>query len=97
MIAGNPEPSEAEWQAQGQAHWRGDPLADAVIGWMHAEGMDRAWPKLEAALAQGLSAAGPQDHALRAYLQAAVSATRLWAPPCKAPVCTKVWLMADAW
>lgn len=71
MIAGNPEPSEAEWQAQGQAHWRGDPLADAVIGWMHAEGMDRAWPKLEAALAQGLSAAGAQDHALRAYLQAA--------------------------
>jgi ER-bound oxygenase mpaB/B'/Rubber oxygenase, catalytic domain len=70
MIKGNPEPSEAEWQALGQAHWRGDPLADAVIDWMHAEGMDRAWPRLEAALAQGLSAVRPQDEALRAYLQA---------------------------
>ncbi len=77
MIPGNPEPSEAEWQALGQAHWRGDSLADAVIDWMHAEGMDRTWPRLEAALAQGLSAVGPQDHALRTYLQA-TSVTPLW-------------------
>lgn len=80
MIKGNPEPSEAEWQALGQAHWRGDPLADAVIDWMHAEGMDRAWPRLEAALAQGLSAVRPQDEALRAYLQA-TEVTPPWLDP----------------
>lgn len=70
MIPGNPEPSEAEWQDLGRAHWRGDPLADAVIDWLHAEGMGRAWPRLEAALAQGLSAVAPQDTALRRYLEA---------------------------
>lgn len=77
MIPGNPEPSEAEWQSLGRAHWRGDPLADAVIDWMQAEGMDRAWSRLDVALAQGLSAVAPEDEALRAYL-AATEVTPPW-------------------
>lgn len=67
-IAGDPQPSDAEWQALGEAHWRGDPLADAVIDWMHEQGLERSWPKLNAALSQGLSAVAPQDVALRACL-----------------------------
>lgn len=67
-IAGDPEPSDAQWLALGQAHWRGDPPADAVIEWLHAEGPDRAWPKLEAALSRGLSAVASTDTALRAYV-----------------------------
>ena len=68
-IRGNPEPSESEWQALGQAHWRGDPLADAVIDWMHAEGLDRTWPKVHAALASGPEFVNEADTALRAYMQ----------------------------
>lgn len=77
MIDRNPEPSDAEWQALGLAHWRGDPSADAVIDWMHAQGMARAWPKLEAALARGPSAVSPEDAALRSYLEA-TSVTPPW-------------------
>lgn len=68
-IQGNPEPSEAEWLALGQAHWRGDPPADAVIDWMHTEGLERSWPKVNAALTCGLGAVAEEDAALRAYLQ----------------------------
>lgn len=68
-IRDNPQPSDAEWQALGLAHWRGDPLADDVIDWMHAEGLENTWPKLNAALSQGLLAVDDADHVLRDYLQ----------------------------
>ena len=81
-IAGNPEPTDREWQALGLAHWRGDPLADAVIDWMHAEGMAAAWPKLERALAGGQAAVSPRDAALLAYLVAAGD-TPPWLDPAR--------------
>ncbi|TAK95679.1 MAG: DUF2236 domain-containing protein [Aquabacterium sp.] len=50
MIQGDPEPSEACWQAMGDALSVGDPLADDLVGWMHEVGMARAWGQFEQAL-----------------------------------------------
>ena len=76
-IPGDPEPSPAEWQALGEAHWRADPLADAVVEWMQGLGMDRAWPRVELGLAQGEAALGPSEQALRDYLRV-TSAAPAW-------------------
>lgn len=67
-IDGDPEPSEQDWQALGQALNRGDPLADAVIAWMREVGRPTAWPLMERGLSGG-PAAVPDDAApLRAFL-----------------------------
>jgi hypothetical protein len=50
LISGNPEPDEAQWQAMGDALWRGDKLADELAVWMHEVGMARAWGLLERAM-----------------------------------------------
>lgn len=77
LIKGDPEPSTAQWQTLGLAHWRGDPTADAMVSWMHEQGMAKAWPLLERGMAGGLDAV-PQDAApLRAYL-AEVSRMPSW-------------------
>lgn len=68
-IAGDAEPSQAQWAALGAALWRGDPLADAVVDWMHDEGMATARPKLERAIEQGLDAVPDAPPALRRYIE----------------------------
>lgn len=45
------EPDAQAWADMGQALWRGDPLADALIAWMRQQGMGKAWRQFEAALA----------------------------------------------
>jgi len=71
-IPGDPEPTPADWHALGQAHWRGDPLADAVVAWALSEGMAVAWPIVEQALAAAYPhVTGPDTPpVLRAYLDA---------------------------
>lgn len=67
-IPGDPEPSEAEWNALGQALWRGDALADVVIAWMREQGREKAWPLMERGLAEGPESLPPEAQALRAFL-----------------------------
>ena len=66
LIRGNPEPDAAAWQTLGQALWRGDPLADDVVEWMHAEGMGRGWGALERAISHG--DVPPQAPALERFI-----------------------------
>jgi ER-bound oxygenase mpaB/B'/Rubber oxygenase, catalytic domain len=49
------EPDETQWAELGDALWRGDPLADDVVSWLHREGMATARPKLERAIKLGLA------------------------------------------
>ena len=69
-IPGDPEPSEAQWQALGQALWRGDALGDAVITWMREQGREKAWPLMERGLAEGPDALPLEAQPLRTFLQA---------------------------
>jgi hypothetical protein len=78
MIAGSPEPTAQQWNALGQAHWRGDHLADELVAWMMGEGMAQAWPLFEQALSTGVDATMPMP--LRAYIQA-VSSVPTWVNP----------------
>jgi hypothetical protein len=70
----------------GQALWRGDPLADALIVWMRAQGMGKAWRQFEAALAQpeagGAGAAGDLPAPLARYLSEARQ-WPAWADPAR--------------
>lgn len=70
-LRGPCEPDAAQWAALGQALWQGDPLADDVVAWLHAEGMSQARPKLERAIEQGLQAVPDAPPALRRYIEAA--------------------------
>jgi hypothetical protein len=50
----HPEPDAAQWRALGLSLQQGDPLADAVAGWMKDTGLARSMPVLETALARGI-------------------------------------------
>lgn len=67
-IDGDPEPSEQDWSALGQALNRGDPLADAVIAWMREVGRPTAWPLMERGLSGGPAAVPEHAAPLRAFL-----------------------------
>ena len=67
-IDGDPEPSERDWEALGQALNRGDPLADAVIAWMREVGRPTAWPLMERGLSGGPAAVPEHATPLRAFL-----------------------------
>jgi len=69
-IRGQCEPSEAQWAKLGATLWRGDPLADDVVSWLHEEGMSTARPKLERAIEHGLAAVPDAPPALRRFMQA---------------------------
>jgi hypothetical protein len=68
FIKNDPEPNAQEWNALGQALWRGDPLADACIDWMHQHGMGAAWPMFERALVAGAAALPPEAGPLRDFM-----------------------------
>ena len=53
-IRGDAEPAPERWQAIGEALMHGDPAADALVEWMQAQGMGKAWPLLQRALADFL-------------------------------------------
>jgi hypothetical protein len=77
MIKGDPEPSAQDWDALGQALWRGDVLADAVASWMLQEGMTPAMALVERALAHGIQAVPEAPPALRDFMLS-VSARPPW-------------------
>ena len=70
LIRGNPEPTAPEWQALGEALNHGDPVADALVAWMHEAGMREAHPLFERALKQGIASVPDAPAALRAFFQA---------------------------
>lgn len=74
LIRDDPKPSPAQWQAMGEALWRGDPLADRLVSWMHAQGMAVAWPQIERAM----RCRGGRMDALPLPLAAFVEATGRW-------------------
>lgn len=67
-ISTDPEPSDADWQALGDALWRGDPLADEVMAWMQGHGMAQAWPLMGQALRGGAQAVDPAHGALHRFM-----------------------------
>lgn len=71
LVRGDPEPDAATWQQMGRALWLGDPLADALVEWMHAKGLAQAWALFERALA-GCKQSLQEDGAapLRDFMQA---------------------------
>jgi hypothetical protein len=74
------EPSTTQWDAIGAALRDGDPLADDVAAWMHAEGMGSARAKLERAIEHGLGAVPDAPPALRRYIES-VEHLPDWADP----------------
>lgn len=68
-IDGDPEPSEQDWAELGQALNRGDPLADAVIGWMRQIGRAHAWPMMERGLHGGPDAVPNEAEPLKVFLR----------------------------
>jgi len=80
FLRGDVLPSPQTWAKLGDALWQGDPLADAVVAWLHREGMATAKPKLDAAIAHGLHAVPDAPPELRAYL-AAAERTPTWLDP----------------
>ncbi|MGC4060493.1 MAG: oxygenase MpaB family protein [Aquabacterium sp.] len=68
-IRGECEPTGAQWDALGATLWRGDPLADEVVDWLHVEGMNTARPKLERAIEHGLAAVPDAPPALRRFIE----------------------------
>jgi hypothetical protein len=79
-IRGECEPTPGQWAELGAALWRGDPLADDVVEWMHREGMSTARPKLERAIEQGLAAVPDASPELRRFIEA-TSSLPDWADP----------------
>lgn len=70
-IRGDAEPSPERWQAIGEALMHGDPPADALIDWMQHQGMARAWPLFQRALADGIDAVPEAPEPMRAFFSAA--------------------------
>ena len=56
--------------AWGAALWRGDPLADEVVRWLHQTGMSTARPILERAIERGLAAVPDAPEPLRRFIEA---------------------------
>lgn len=54
LLGSGAVPSQARWQQLGQGLTQGDPLADAVVTWMHTRGMKPARALFEQALHQGV-------------------------------------------
>jgi hypothetical protein len=68
FIKGDPEPGARDWNALGQALWRGDLMADAVIDWMQQQGMGKAWPLFERAMVEGAGVLPPDAAPLTDFL-----------------------------
>jgi hypothetical protein len=79
-LSGQVLPSPQTWAQLGDALWQGDPLADTVAAWLHREGMAKAKPQLDAAIAHGLQAVPDASPELRAYIEA-VERTPMWLDP----------------
>ncbi|MHA7833624.1 MAG: oxygenase MpaB family protein [Algiphilus sp.] len=69
LIRGDPEPDPARWKALGEALMHGDPLADAVVDWMHSVGMREGWRVFQRALDEGLDAIEDPPEALAELLR----------------------------
>jgi ER-bound oxygenase mpaB/B'/Rubber oxygenase, catalytic domain len=80
FLRGEVLPSAQTWAELGDALWQGDPLADDVVAWLHRDGMARAKPMLDAAIAKGLQAVPDAPPELRAYIEAAEQAPA-WLDP----------------
>jgi hypothetical protein len=74
MAGAHAEPDERAWAAMGAALWRGDPLADELVLWMHEVGMARAWGTFEKALKDPDGALQSQPQPLQRF----ITATRRW-------------------
>ncbi|WP_156966474.1 oxygenase MpaB family protein [Algiphilus aromaticivorans] len=79
-IRGDAEPAPERWQAIGEALMHGDPAADALVEWMQAQGMGKAWPLLQRALAQGIEAVPEAPEPMRAFF-ATVEPLPDWVDP----------------
>ena len=77
MIRGNPDPTPAQWDDLGAALWRGDPLADDVVRWLHQTGMSTARPLMERAIELGLAAVPDAPEPLRRFIES-VEQTPAW-------------------
>jgi ER-bound oxygenase mpaB/B'/Rubber oxygenase, catalytic domain len=77
MIKGDPEPSQQDWDALGQALWRGDPLADDVASWMLEQGMGPCLTQVELALSHGVAAVPDAPPVLRDFINS-VTVTPPW-------------------
>lgn len=80
MIRGNPEPTPAEWDALGAGLWRGDPLADDVVAWLHDVGMGVGRPMMERVIEHGLGSVPDVPAPLRRFIEAAQT-TPAWVQP----------------
>ena len=69
MIRGDAEPTPQRWQQLGEALMHGDPLADALLEWMHANGMRSAMPLFQQALTSGIAAVPQAPTPLRAFFE----------------------------
>lgn len=74
------EPSAERWALLGQALNEGDPQADALVAWMHAQGISQARGWFEQALAQGVDSVPNAPEPLRAFF-AHVEQTPAWLDP----------------
>lgn len=63
----DPEPNAQQWQALGEGLLQGDPLADALVAWMHTAGMANARPLFETALNDGIAALPDAPEPLRQF------------------------------
>ena len=67
LIRGNAEPTTAEWQALGEALNHGDAVADRMVEWMYAVGMQTAHPLFERALNHGIASVPEAPPPLREF------------------------------
>ncbi len=68
MVHGDAEPDAARWQQLGMSLSVGDPLADALVAWMHGQGLGKAWPLVERVLgASGHAAQQDMPEPLRDF------------------------------
>jgi hypothetical protein len=65
----SPEPDEARWQELGEALVEGDPLLDAVVEWMMAEGFRGTKALYDQAASQGIASVKDAPAVLRAYFE----------------------------
>lgn len=69
MIRGSAEPSPARWRQLGEGLMQGDPLADRLVEWMQAQGMNTAMPLFERALHHGIAALPDAAAPLREFFE----------------------------
>ena len=61
---------EAQLSMVRLSYFEGDPLADAMVLWMHETGMKQAWPIFELALTKGLQAVDDPHPTLKDFFRA---------------------------